>query len=102
MSVVHEYEGEHWVVAKGSAGGFKDIATTKIVDNMLVPLTAEDWDQISSMNDDMGSQAMRVIALLARRVNENEDVEDIKAMDCLLYTSPSPRDQRGSRMPSSA
>ena len=25
-----------------------------------------------------------------------------KTMDCLLYTSPSPRDQRGSRMPSSA
>ena len=24
------------------------------------------------------------------------------AMHCLLYTSPSPRDQRGSRMPSSA
>ena len=24
------------------------------------------------------------------------------AFDCLLYTSPSPRDQRGSRMPSSA
>ena len=28
----------------------------------------------------------------------NEDTLDI----CLLYTSPSPRDQRGSRMPSSA
>ena len=25
-----------------------------------------------------------------------------RALDCLLYTSPSPRDQRGSRMPSSA
>ena len=25
-----------------------------------------------------------------------------KSVDCLLYTSPSPRDQRGSRMPSSA
>ena len=25
-----------------------------------------------------------------------------KALICLLYTSPSPRDQRGSRMPSSA
>ena len=25
-----------------------------------------------------------------------------KSHDCLLYTSPSPRDQRGSRMPSSA
>ena len=28
--------------------------------------------------------------------------EETKASGCLLYTSPSPRDQRGSRMPSSA
>ena len=27
---------------------------------------------------------------------------DMLGVDCLLYTSPSPRDQRGSRMPSSA
>ena len=27
---------------------------------------------------------------------------DTKFLNCLLYTSPSPRDQRGSRMPSSA
>ena len=26
----------------------------------------------------------------------------MQCLDCLLYTSPSPRDQRGSRMPSSA
>ena len=32
--------------------------------------------------------------------NIKELVKPIK--DCLLYTSPSPRDQRGSRMPSSA
>ena len=31
-----------------------------------------------------------------------EDVENIILTFCLLYTSPSPRDQRGSRMPSSA
>ena len=29
-------------------------------------------------------------------------IEDRKKYTCLLYTSPSPRDQRGSRMPSSA
>ena len=28
--------------------------------------------------------------------------EDYPSRRCLLYTSPSPRDQRGSRMPSSA
>ena len=36
---------------------------------------------------------------LRREVNHGEYS---LAMTCLLYTSPSPRDQRGSRMPSSA
>ena len=31
-----------------------------------------------------------------------EDVNINLSTNCLLYTSPSPRDQRGSRMPSSA
>ena len=38
---------------------------------------------------------------------KKEDIKIVDAPDnpevgCLLYTSPSPRDQRGSRMPSSA
>ena len=50
---------------------------------------------------------------LVSRVEQDEDEERIaeRAIEanggvlpkvCLLYTSPSPRDQRGSRMPSSA
>ena len=31
-----------------------------------------------------------------------QQTERLQAEACLLYTSPSPRDQRGSRMPSSA
>ena len=46
----------------------------------------------------------------ARKTFRNEIYSDYKAnrseapddLACLLYTSPSPRDQRGSRMPSSA
>ena len=34
------------------------------------------------------------------KYNEQKDI--FKTIPCLLYTSPSPRDQRGSRMPSSA
>ena len=30
------------------------------------------------------------------------ELDDAPGLSCLLYTSPSPRDQRGSRMPSSA
>ena len=33
--------------------------------------------------------------------HEDDQQPDVKVF-CLLYTSPSPRDQRGSRMPSSA
>ena len=36
------------------------------------------------------------------QVIEDMSVEISKDRNCLLYTSPSPRDQRGSRMPSSA
>ena len=35
-------------------------------------------------------------------VTTSADDETSNALVCLLYTSPSPRDQRGSRMPSSA
>ena len=35
-------------------------------------------------------------------VDDDVKVSWQQVYDCLLYTSPSPRDQRGSRMPSSA
>ena len=37
-----------------------------------------------------------------READNDDDDDDDNRGDCLLYTSPSPRDQRGSRMPSSA
>ena len=40
------------------------------------------------------------IADLQRQVDELKAM--VQAMHCLLYTSPSPRDKRQSRMPSSA
>ena len=41
------------------------------------------------------------VCYLTKRVVKNLDAYG-RAKACLLYTSPSPRDQRGSRMPSSA
>ena len=45
-----------------------------------------------------------LISLQTGNVNQNTDTAAPQAFPetCLLYTSPSPRDQRGSRMPSSA
>ena len=36
------------------------------------------------------------------RIVVGDDNGDVQAFDCLLYTSPSPRDPKTSRMPSSA
>ena len=41
-------------------------------------------------------------AYLSKYASETVYFTSIQYDDCLLYTSPSPRDQRGSRMPSSA
>ena len=43
-----------------------------------------------------------LLVQLRAHMVEPDVIIDIKHIDCLLYTSPSPRDQRGSRMPSSA
>ena len=61
--------------------------------------TSEDTDRKKHSNSDIRASAQRgrgnlLNALLAK--------EGPDAWACLLYTSPSPRDQRGSRMPSSA
>ena len=48
---------------------------------------------------------LRIIDAIADRLtipNEKVYINLDKYGNCLLYTSPSPRDQRGSRMPSSA
>ena len=46
---------------------------------------------------------LRTVHLMAKNVDRLEDGRDLaESTICLLYTSPSPRDQRGSRMPSSA
>ena len=54
---------------------------------------------------DAGSQNNRALNYQSFQRNETIDRQtiDVDTINtCLLYTSPSPRDQRGSRMPSSA
>ena len=51
-----------------------------------------------------GNQYYQLISFFPELKDEISFVAENGALvyDCLLYTSPSPRDQRGSRMPSSA
>ena len=81
MSVIHEYEGERWVFSKGAAGGFVPITKYRYLDGELVEITEEDLKAASVRNKEMGSQSMRVIALTARKLEEDEDITDISVVE---------------------
>ena len=54
---------------------------------------------------ELKNYALRRLGFPAIDINVcDEQLDDLieEAIDCLLYTSPSPRDKRQSRMPSSA
>ena len=52
------------------------------------------------INEALGHQAGdKILTIIGQRIHNTVRTGDTV---CLLYTSPSPRDQRGSRMPSSA
>ena len=57
---------------------------------------------LASISFDPSHPAVQVSTALRTRLAKVPGVRVASPQDCLLYTSPSPRDQRGSRMPSSA
>ena len=79
---------------------FSAVTTRSIRD----PEAATAW--VLSQPDTQQNQALIQSSLMAVIHTNPESAtllyENLPANICLLYTSPSPRDQRGSRMPSSA
>ena len=105
----------------------KELSPTTTIET-LIPDTKANWEALERMIDggqEVVSHNMETVSRLYRMVRPQakyarslEQIKRTKAhgkrtksgfmvglgetKDCLLYTSPSPRDQRGSRMPSSA
>ena len=71
-----------------TCGGMREIAVPGRHDEVLQPPA-------------VAIVAAKISAMLRQASAEQMQVDESKT-SCLLYTSPSPRDQRGSRMPSSA
>ena len=75
---------------------YADVLVLRVMTNFLAGLYAlqsgYDWDVNAGNMEDLDNSGDMTA----------EDIRDSNSNFCLLYTSPSPRDQRGSRMPSSA
>ena len=67
-------------------------AVDQVLDNL---------DQVSAPNVLVEYVELRIQSL-GRRVSHALQTQNLQEYSCLLYTSPSPRDKRQSRMPSSA
>ena len=80
---------------------FRKLTLRGSIENIWDPQAEalREWDKIRGTNDaviqmNTGGGKTLVGLLMAKSM--------LHELNCLLYTSPSPRDQRGSRMPSSA
>ena len=73
----------------------KIISSTLMTFGLVFFVGCEDDEVVETVYDSFDIQ--NVMSLTA---GEDANAEIVRT--CLLYTSPSPRDQRGSRMPSSA
>ena len=88
-----------FIVGGGHAGVEAAYAASRL--GVHVTLVSMDLGAIARMscNPAIGGLAK---SHLVHEIDVLGGVMPIAADSCLLYTSPSPRDQRGSRMPSSA
>ena len=73
--------------------GVYDPASARVAAEAVQSMTKK-MNTLESNHGDSGGNSASYINTMSRYAAIKED--------CLLYTSPSPRDQRGSRMPSSA
>ena len=82
------------------AGGFVLSATAALADEIRVGITMR---MVSENGQKYGQMVMDEIGLIneAGGINGHQ-IKATLMNDCLLYTSPSPRDLSTSRMPSSA
>jgi Ca2+-transporting ATPase len=81
MSVIHEYEGEKWVFSKGGAGGYIDLVEWKVSGDEIVPIDENDFKRAEEANRDMAGKAMRILALCARRLDDDEDMYDMEKIE---------------------
>ena len=97
------------VAAKGGGSENKSKFTVLNPDDNLtdwvlktIPTMGAGWCPPGIIGIGVGGTAEKAMLMAKSVLMEPIDINQIKDKTCLLYTSPSPRDQRGSRMPSSA
>ena len=81
MTTVHEFDGERWAFSKGALGPFMGVATQIYEDGKIIPLEGRHKDRISEVNLEYASRALRVLALCARKVTDDVDIDSVESVE---------------------
>ena len=81
MTTIHEFDGQRWAFSKGALGPFMGIATHIYENGEIVPLEGKHKDAISEINLDYASKALRVLALCARKIGNDVDIDDVESVE---------------------
>jgi len=81
MTTIHEFDGERWAFSKGALGPFMGAAKHIYEDGKIVPMEGRHKDRISEVNLEYASRALRVLALCARKVTDEIDIESVEEVE---------------------
>ena len=81
MTTIHEFDGQRWAFSKGALGPFMGIATHIYENGNVVPLEGKHKDKISEVNLDYASRALRVLALCARKIENDVDIDEVESVE---------------------
>lgn len=81
MTTIHEYDGERWVFSKGAIGPYLSRISHVVENGRVIPIGDNHRNRIGEVNLQMATQALRVIALTARPLSGEEDMEDVDSVE---------------------
>ena len=81
------------------------VESTKAASDVFTPISGEVMENNQSIVDDpakINTDPENDAWFFKLKIKDKSELDSLMNKDCLLYTSPSPRDRTRSRMPSSA
>ena len=90
-----------YAISSGAQAMFHGLTRGSLAKSPVTGKPAKYYKRLARMSAGYSFLADFALLFLGGELKRKEKLSG-RFADCLLYTSPSPRDQRGSRMPSSA
>jgi len=81
MTTIHEYDGERWVFSKGAIGPYLSRISHVVENGRITPISDKHRNDIGKVNLEMATRALRVIALTARPLSGEENMDDVDSVE---------------------